>query len=124
MNQDGEELRKQALAFLLAADIQHRANLQAWMMMLVDPTESQKLSLQERYDAALQMAVAQRDQGQIAQLITNLCDLDFDVSTDPDFLDSTFLVVQQEMLDFAEEEERRPATDWSVIEKFNRLVDE
>ena len=103
---------------------QHRANLQAWMMILVDPTESQKLTLQERYDAALQMAVAQRDQGQIAQLITNLCDLDFDVSTDADLLDSTFLAVQQEMLDIAEEEERRPATDWSVIEKLNRLVDE
>ena len=69
------------------------------------------------------MDVAQRDQGQISQIVTNLLDLDFDVSTALELLDSTFLLVQQEMQDFADEEEKQPATDWSVVEKLSRLVD-
>ena len=59
LKQDGEDLRKQALAFLLAADIQHRSNAQLWLMRLAED----ELSSEERYEAGLQLAVAHQDQG-------------------------------------------------------------
>ena len=123
-DQNGEDLRKQALAYLLAADIQHRSNVQAWLMLLVNPVEKEPLSLQERYNAALQMAVAQRDQGQITQLIANVLDMEWDVATEPDLVDATYEIMQDEYQDWFQEPENRPATDWSLIEKLNRLVDD
>ena len=124
MSVEGEELRKQALAYLLAADLQHRTNVQAWLMMLVNPTEDDELPLQERYDAALQMALAQRDQGQLAQLIAHIAEMDWDVGIESDLLEATFEVVEGEYRDMLNAIDRQPATDWSVIEKLNRLVEE
>lgn len=124
MNEDGEDLRKQALAYLLAADLQHRTNVQSWLMMLVNPTEDDELPLQERYDAALQMALAQRDQGQISQLIAHVAEMDWDVGIESDLLEATFEVVEGEYQEMLNAIDRQPATDWSVIEKLNRLVEE
>ena len=117
LKQDGENLRKQALAFLSAADIQHRSNAQLWLMRLAED----ELSSEERYEAGLQLAVAHQDQSQIAWMIEKLADMDFDVDTDEVCLKMTAELIESQLKE--EFEEQEPLTgDPSLIQRLNRLI--
>lgn len=119
LKQDGEDLRKQALAFLLAADIQHRSNAQLWLMRLAED----ELSSEERYEAGLQLAVAHQDQGQIAWMIEKLADMDFEVDTDEVCLKMTAELIESQLKE--EFEVAQPLTgDQSLIQRLNRLIDD
>ena len=119
LKQDGEDLRKQALAFLLAADIQHRSNAQLWLMRLAED----ELSSEQRYEAGLQMAVAHQDQGQIAWMIEKLADMDFEVDTDEVCLKMTAELIESQLKE--EFEVAQPLTgDQSLIQRLNRLIDD
>ncbi len=120
MDQDGEDLRKQALACLLAADIQHRSNAHAWLMMILKQQESTATE-EERYDAALQFSIVQRDQGQISFLINSLIEMDFDVATDEKLLEASYELVKEEL---RQELNSFSGKDWSVIDRLNRLMDD
>ena len=119
LKQDGEDLRKQALAFLLAADIQHRSNAQLWLMRLAED----ELSSEERYEAGLQLAVAHQDQGQIAWMVEKLADMDFEVDTDEVCLKMTAELIESQLKE--EFEVAQPLTgDQSLIQRLNRLIDD
>ena len=119
LKQDGEDLRKQALAFLLAADIQHKSNAQLWLMRLAE----NELSSEERYEAGLQLAVAHQDQCQIAWMIEKLADMDFEVDTDEVCLKMTAELIEAQLKEQFEEQE--PLTgDQSLIQRLNRLIDD
>lgn len=119
LKQDGEDLRKQALAFLLAADIQHKSNAQLWLMRLAED----ELSSEQRYEAGLQLAVAHQDQGQIAWMIEKLADMDFEVDTDEVCLKMTADLIESQLKE--EFEKAKPLTgDQSLIQRLNRLIDD
>ena len=120
LNTPGEDLRKQALALLLAADIQHRANIQAWLAVIVKNHDG--LDTEERYDDVLHLMASQRDQGQISMLIENLLDLDFEVSLEPGITALTYRLVGEEIEDEIQQMETENRYS-DTITKLNRLYD-
>ena len=76
---------------------------------------------EERYDAALQFSVVQRDQGQISQLVDALTALEFDVDVHPQLLEATYVLVQEEL---REELNTFSSKDWSAVDRLNRLMDD
>jgi phage gp37-like protein len=115
----GEDLRKQALALLIAANAQHRANVEAWLAVLTSD-RSEPRSVEDRFDDALHLLVAQRDAGQLEMLIEWILGMDFDVALEPRLTRSTFKLLRQEAQASLDQENSKSNSE--IIERLNRLM--